>query len=96
MVQIVFDSNFDLEKKITLSSRRQKQQVDGVPTELVKDFTVELWKDGAIVAKQDVRDNFQRLCRVGFDGVDCDAVRLVVKSTNGVPEARVFEIRVYS
>lgn len=96
MVQIVFDSNFDLEKKITLSSRRQKQQVDGIPAELVKDFTVELWKDGAIVAKQDVRDNFQRLCRVGFDGVDCDAVRLVVKSTNGVPEARVFEIRVYS
>ena len=28
-VQLVFDSNFDIEKKMTMSSRRQKQQKPG-------------------------------------------------------------------
>lgn len=94
-VQIVFDSNFDLEKKITLSSRRQNQQQVGIPVELVKDYSVELMKDGAVVAAKQMRDNYQRLCRIPFDGVECDAVRVTVHTTNGIPEARIFEIRVY-
>ena len=94
-VQLVFDSNFDIEKKITLSSRRQKQQVDGIPAELVKDCAVELLRGGEVVARQELHDNYQRLCRVCFDGVECDAVRLAVSATNGAAEARVFEIRVY-
>lgn len=94
-VQIVFDSNFDLEKKITLSSRRQNQQQVGIPVELVKDYDVELLKDGEVVAVKEMRDNYQRLCRVSFEGVVCDGVRVRARSTNGIPEARIFEIRVY-
>ncbi len=94
-VQLTFDSDFDTEKKITLSSRRQKQQKDGIPAELVKDFTVELWKNGAQVAQQSVQGNYQRLCRVSFDGVLCDTIRVVVQATNGLAEARIFEVRAY-
>ena len=94
-VQLTFDSDFDTEKKITLSSRRQKQQKDGVPTELVRDYTVELLCEGATVAQKSVRDNYQRLCRVSFEGVLCDTVRVTVHATNGASEARIFEIRVY-
>lgn len=94
-VQVVFDSNFNLEKKITLSSRRQKQQQVGVPKELVKDWTVELLREGKPVASKTMENNYQRLCRVDFPAVACDGVRVVVHSTNGVPQARIFEIRIY-
>ena len=95
-VQLVFDSDFDTEKKITLSSRRQKQQKDGVPAELVKDYTVELLLNGNVVAARTVSGNYQRLNRVFFDAVTCNTVRITVTATNGVPEARIFELRVYS
>ncbi|MBR2406945.1 MAG: FAD-dependent oxidoreductase [Clostridia bacterium] len=94
-VQLTFDSDFDTEKKITLSSRRQRQQKDGVPAELVKEATVQLLHGGTVVAERRMVDNYQRLCRVVFDGVLCDTVRITVHATNGVPEARIFEVRVY-
>lgn len=94
-VQLTLDSNFDLEKKITLSSRRQKQQVTGIPAELLKDFDVILYRNGKAVAQKQVRGNYQRLCRVCFDGVECDTVTLRALATNGTPDARVFEVRIY-
>lgn len=95
-VQITFDSNFDLEKKITLSSRRQKQQVVGIPCELVRDFDVILSKDGEAVKTESARGNYQRLCRVRFDKTVCDTVTVRVLATNGTPEARIFEVRIYA
>ena len=95
-VQLTFDSNFDIEKKITLSSRRQSQQVVGVPAELVKDFTVELLKGGNVAASKTVCDNYLRLVRVGFDAVECDAVKVTVTATNGAKDVRVFEVRAYA
>lgn len=94
-VQLTLDSNFDLEKKITLSSRRQKQQVPGVPAELVKDFDVILYRNGETVDQKQVRGNYQRLCRVAFDGAESDTVAIRVLTTNGTPDARVFEVRIY-
>lgn len=94
-VQLTLDSNFDLEKKITLSSRRQKQQVTGIPAELLRDFDVMLCRNGETVAVQQVRGNYQRLCRLQFEGVECDAVKLRALATNGTPDARVFEVRIY-
>ena len=94
-VQLTFDSNFDLEKKITLSSRRQKQQVPGIPEELVRDFTVTLYRNGTPVAEQALENNYQRLVRVKFDGIECDTVCVRVTATNGTPDARIFETRIY-
>lgn len=94
-VQIVFDSNFYLEKKISLSSHRQSQQEIGIPKELVKDYVVALYRDGVKVAEQGITDNFQRLNRVHLDGCECDTVRINIHSTNGIDRARIFEIRVY-
>jgi hypothetical protein len=94
-VQITFDSNFDLEKKITLSSRRQKQQVEGIPQELVREFSVTLWHYGEPVADVTVKDNCQRFVRIPFSAVECDAITVTVRSTNGAPDARIFEVRAY-
>ncbi len=95
-VQLVFDSNFDIEKKMTMSSRRQKQQKTGVPEELVRDFDVELLRNGETAARRSVRGNFLRLRRVEFEPVECDAVRITVHATNGTADARIFEVRVYA
>jgi len=94
-VQIVFDSNFDIEKKISLSSRRQKQQEVGIPKELAKDFRIDLLKDGKVVSSKAFTDNHLRLFRTEFEPVECDAVCVTVTATNGIPEARIFEVRVY-
>ena len=94
-VQLTFDSDFSHEKKITLSSRRQRQQLPGVPKELVRDFEVELLNGDRIVSRRVVKDNYLRLVRVDFEGEICDAVRVTVRATNGAPEARIFEARIY-
>ena len=95
-VQLVFDSNFNIEKKIALASRRQKQQVIGVPPELVRDFDIVLLQGGKEIARREVRGNWQRLCRVQLDkAACCDAVRLEILATNGCEKACIFEVRLY-
>ena len=94
-LQITFDSNFNLNKNITLSARRQKQQEIGVPKELVKDFKIILKNKGKTVVEKVISDNAQRLFRTEFNGVDCDSIRVEFIQTNGINEIRVFEIRAY-
>lgn len=96
MIQIVFDSDFSKEKKITLSSRRQSQQVPGIPETLVKDYDINLYYQNTLVYAQSFKDNHLRLKRTTFENILCDEVRLVVHQTNGAKEARVFEVRIYS
>jgi hypothetical protein len=40
-------------------------------------------------------DNYQRRRVHSFEVVNADQFRLTVLATNGVPEARVYEVRVY-
>ena len=94
-VQLVFDSDFNTEKKITLSSTRQKQQKIGVPTELVKDFTVKLIKDGKTVDTKSIKGNYQRLVKVPFDNTECDTLEISFTDTWGDPRVKVFEVRIY-
>lgn len=95
IVQLTLDSDFYHEKKITLSSRRQQQQILGVPRELLCDFDVQLLKNGEIVDTRQVRGNRQRLIRTHFNKLSCDEVRVRILSTNGDECARIFEIRIY-
>lgn len=94
-VQLVFDSDFNTEKKITLSSTRQNQQKIGVPSELVRDFSVELISNGVVVEKSEIKDNCQRLVKLNFDAVICDTVKVTFTKTWGDLCVRVFEIRAY-
>ena len=94
-VQITFDSNLEIEKKITMSSRRQNQQVPGVPKELVRDYKVTLIHNGKEVSSQKIRGNFQRVNRICFDSTLCDTVKIDILTTNGDTAAKVFEVRIY-
>ena len=94
-VQLTFDSAFAYPIKITLSDKRRAQQRIGVPPELVKDFTVELLQDGNVVASKVVENNALRCCKIPFDTVRCDSVRIRFYRTNGWKDIRVFETRIY-
>ena len=93
-VQITLDSGFGKPIKITLSDNRRKQQSKYLPEELVKDFSVELIKNGETVAVKQVTNNTQRLCRIDFPKVVCDNVKVVFHSTHGAKDVRVFEVRI--
>ena len=94
-VRVTFDPNLNASIRITLSSKRIAEQVPGVPPELVKDFDVELLKNGQVMAAKQVRGNYQRLNVLDFEPTDCDEIRLRVLATNGIADARVYEVRVY-
>ena len=93
-VQLTFDSSFGEPIKITLSDNRRSLQSREVPETLVKDFAVSLYNNGKEINKITVENNVQRLCRVGFEPVFCDTVKIWFYKTRGCEEARVFEIRI--
>ena len=95
-VRLTFDSNFNYAIKLTMSGKRQKQQRIGTPPELVKDYTVTLWDGDKKVSEKTIFDNVQRANVVDFEPVVCDKVTITVHSTNGVEDARVYEVRVYA
>lgn len=94
-VQLTLDTNLSRPLKITMSPKRQAEQLPGVPPELLRDYDVVLFRDGQEVARRAVRENCQRLNRIDFGNVVCDAVRIEIRATNGLPAARIYEVRVY-
>lgn len=92
---VIFDTNFNYSIKQTQNSKRQKQQRIGVPPELVKDYTIKLWKENSVVFEKNVCDNFQRMNVVDFPHINCDKVTLTVLKTNGCEDAHIYEVRIY-
>ncbi len=94
-VCLTFESNFRYPIRVTMAPNRQKQQRIGVAPELVRDFTVELIRDGNVVAAANVKGNHLRRRVVGFAAVNADSVRVTPVATNGADDAVIHEIRVY-
>lgn len=95
-VRLSFDSNLNRPLKITLSAKRIAEQQVGVPTELVKNFSVRLVRNGEVIADQTVTDNHQRHVVVNFEkAYACDKVEIHVTETNGWRNVKIFEVRVY-
>jgi hypothetical protein len=68
----------------------------GMPPELVKDFRVEVRKDGKWSTAGRVRGNYQRRSSFIFPAeTSGDAVKIIFESTYGSPRAEVFEIEIY-
>lgn len=43
-----------------------------------------------------VNGNYQSINRLKFDAVEADAVRIHITTTNGIDEARLFEVGCYA
>lgn len=94
-VQLTFWSDFNYPIRVTMAPNRQKQQRDGVPAELVKDYDVRFIKGGQVVRCLKIRGNYQRLNVHHFEPTLCDRVEVKVYGTNGHEDAVIFEMRAY-
>jgi len=94
-VRLIFDTNFNYSNKQTQATKRQKQQRIGTPPELVRDYTVRLWKNGGVIAERTVTDNTQRSNVITFQPVECDTVTVTVAATNGCDDVHIYEVRLY-
>ena len=66
-----------------------------VAPELVRDYALKARCGGRWRTVAEVEGNRRRHRVHRFDPVTADAVRLLVRATNGAPQARVYEVRIY-
>lgn len=98
-VQLTFDTAFGRQLFLTANPTYWRQDAPrSAQPETVKDYQVQVKKKGSSewTTVATVKGNYQRLNRVRFDAVEAEAVRIHVTATNGLDEARVFEVRCYS
>lgn len=95
-IRVTFDPDLSDERCISVSKAFVEKELVGVAPTLVKDYCVEVLKNGAVVYSQEVKDNHQRLVITDLpETVTGDTVKIKVISTNGCEDARIFEVRVY-
>ncbi len=95
-VHIKFDTNLSMEIKPELEARCRIQQRSGMPDELVKDYTLILTLDNTVVYSQTFTDNIDRFALHTLpEGILCDAITIIPRSTYGAPCAKLFEVRAY-
>jgi hypothetical protein len=71
-----------LAKQLAMSYHQWDQQLRNVPEEVLKDFRVEVRRDGKWVPWRTVQGNYQRLVKVDV-GVETDGVRVIFDATWG-------------
>ena len=96
-VRVTFDPDLSDERCISVSKAFVEKELLGVAPTLVKDYAVEVLKEGEVVWSKEIKDNHQRLVITDLpETVIGDAVKIHVASTNGCEDARIFEVRVYA
>ncbi|MGE5608525.1 MAG: FAD-dependent oxidoreductase [Bacillota bacterium] len=90
-IHLWFDTGFARQLTLSQSDSATRTTIRGPQPETVKDYSIEI--DGQSVVTEP--NNYQRK-RVHTLSAPLNArkLRLIVRSTHGVPEARVFEVRV--
>ena len=94
-VRLTFDPNLSEERCISVSKAFIEKEPIGVATDLVKDYSILLFCNGVLVDSKDIYGNYQRLNVSDFASVYANEVRIIIKTTNGSSDARIFEIRIY-
>lgn len=90
-LRVVFDDDQDVE----LNTLHHHRTPDEVFPELVRDYVLEVRREGAWIEVARVVDNRRRQRVHDFDPVETDAARIRVLATNGVGQARVVALRAY-
>lgn len=95
-VRIYLDSNLSREITISINDEVLARQENHSPSELMKDYTLELFVDGIVVFKKDLNSEGQRLQVISFDEcIECNQLRVTPLSTYGSDDATIYEIRAY-
>ena len=96
MVQITFDTGFQRELTLSASESVTRRMIRGPQPETVRDYRLRGLVHGHPETLVEVTGNYQRLRRHAIHrDAPILALRLELRSTNGAPIARVYEIRCY-
>ncbi|HYF48176.1 MAG TPA: FAD-dependent oxidoreductase, partial [Planctomycetota bacterium] len=91
-LRFLFDS--DLDRHLTNTWVNAPYPVE---PDLVKDYDIELRRDGVWTKVLEIRDNHHRRRAHSLaTPVNADALRLVVRATNGTPRAQVYDVSAWS
>lgn len=95
-VRLTLDPDLSEERCISVSKAFLEKEPLGVAQTLVKDYAVTALLGGKAVWSARVEANHQRLNILELpEKVSADELKVEIYSTNGCPEARIFELRVY-
>ena len=95
-IRLTLDPNLSEERCISVSKAFIEKEPIGVAPELLKDYDVIVLLDGIAQWSRQVTANHQRLNVYDLpEAVLADEVRICVAATNGAPDARIFEVRIY-
>ena len=95
-IRLTFDPNLSREIMPSITATVRNRQCQGMPDELVKDYTVTLRRGETAVFERAVRGNYQRLNVIDLpEPVTADTLTVRVEATHDHPSARIFEIRLY-
>ena len=96
-IRLTFDPDLSEERCISVSKAFLDKEPIGVAKELVKDYNINIKKNGEIVWTKSVYDNYQRQNIIDLEQpIVSDQIDICITATNGDADARVFEVRVYA
>lgn len=95
-VQLCFDTGLDRKMTLTHQDSYHDSMIEGPQPETVMDYRVEAMVEGSWRTVAEVTGNYQRLRVHEFGQLAVSKLRLSVTATNGVNQARVFEVRAYA
>jgi hypothetical protein len=94
-VHLTFDTGFARPLAHTQYDYLAAKMILGPQPETVRDYDLLVLTGGVWRELLQVRGNYQRKRVHVADASGVEALRVVILATNGTPEARVFEVRVY-
>ena len=95
-VRLTFDTNLFRPLTLTHHDYHTSMMIRAPQPEAVRDYRIELLHEGHWRCVSEIRDNYQRHCIHTFAPQVAQAVRIMVEKTNGIEEARIFEVRIYN
>jgi hypothetical protein len=96
-IQLTFDSGFPRELTLSSSDSVNVNIVRAAQPETIKAYTLSYkTANGESKTLFKVTDNHQRMNRHRFEKIETSSIRCEVHRTNGLEEARIFEIRCYA
>ena len=96
-VQITFDSGFQRQLTLTSQDSQNRTLLRAAQPETVRDYKLVCVRpDGSRETIAAVRGNFQRVNRHTLTPIEAKSLRIEVEATNGLDEARIFEVRCYA
>lgn len=95
-IDLRFDSNLSSAIMLSLSQDACQKHSVGIPEELVKEYTIEIFLEQKTVYRKTIKNNFLRhRIHVLPPDLICDSLKIIVHSTHGTAQTRIFEVGVY-